>query len=266
MTDAKLKSRLCFITCLVGIALLLTYEFFGSALVASLIGDGNVSFLVDMTVTRFIGGIVFLSMLINLGYRVLNPVRTPFLSSLVFCLPAFLVAVNNFPFIPVITGKAAVDSPVWMIALLLVECLCIGFFEELAFRGLFLWIAERKKADRRWIFCSILISSAAFGLIHLINLFESSPVSVLMQIGYSALIGAMCSVVLLRTANIWLCVILHGTFNFCGAVIPTCGHGVLWDTPTVIMTAVIAVAVTFYMTVAFLKADLGILDGIYGEK
>ena len=266
MTDGKLKSRLCLITCIVGIALFLIYEFFGSAVVASLINNEDVSFLADMTVTRFIGGIVFLAMLINLGYRVLNPVRAPLLRSLVFCLPAFLVAVNNFPFIPVITGRAAVDSPMWMIALLLVECLCIGFFEELAFRGLFLWIAQKKSGDRRWIFCSILISSAAFGLIHLINLFESSPISVLMQIGYSALIGAMCSVVLLKTANIWLCVLIHGLFNFCGAVVPTCGYGTVWDAPTVILTAVIAVAVTVYMTVAFLRADLGILDGVYGKK
>jgi membrane protease YdiL (CAAX protease family) len=87
-----------------------------------------------------------------------------------------------------------------------------------------------------------------------------------MQIGYSALIGAMCSVVLLKTANVWLCVAVHGLFNFCGAVVPSCGYGTVWDTPTVILTAVIAVAVTVYMTVAFLRVDLGILDAVYGEN
>ena len=266
MTDGKLKSRLCLITCVVGIILLLAYEFFGSVFVSSLICNEDISFLVDMTVTRLIGGVIFLSMMINLGYRVLNPVRSPFLRSLVFCLPAFLVAVNNFPFIPVITGKATINGSPEKIALLLIECFCIGFFEELAFRGLFLWIAQRKRGDRRWIFCSILLSSVVFGLIHLINLFESSPIAVLMQIGYSALIGAMCSVVLLKTANIWFCVVIHGLFNFCGAVVPTCGCGTVWDMPTVILTAVIAVAVTVYMTVAFLRADVGILDGVYGEK
>jgi membrane protease YdiL (CAAX protease family) len=250
----------------VGMVLLLVYEFWGSDLVEALIGNGDISFLVDMTVTRFIGGVIFLLILINLGYRVLNPVRAPFLRSLVFCLPAFLVAINNFPFIPVITGKATINGSPSMIALLLLECLCIGFFEELAFRGLFLWIAEKKRGDKRWIFCSILLSSAAFGLIHLINLFESSPLSVLMQIGYSALIGAMCAVILLKTANIWLCVVVHGLFNFCGAVVPSCGYGTVWDTPTVILTAVIAVAVTVYMTVAFLRVDLGILDAVYGEN
>jgi hypothetical protein len=89
---------------------------------------------------------------------------------------------------------------------------------------------------------------------------------VLLQIGYSFLIGAMCSVVLIRTANIWLCVLLHAIFNFTGALVPICGGGVIWDAPTVIITAVIAVAVTVYMVILFIKTPNDAMDEIYGKK
>ena len=259
------KRQICLGVALVGIALLLAYELFGRLLTGGM--SETLGRLVDMTVTRFIGGIIFTAMLINLGFRVLNPLKRPFWRSLLLCLPPFAVAVNNFPFSQVIRGGAVIDSPWWTIALLALECFCIGFFEETAFRGVvFLGILKKHPSSKKWAFCSILLSSAVFGLIHLINLYHSSPISVIMQIGYSFLIGAMCSVVLMRTANIWLCVILHGLFNFCGAVVPTCGHGEIWDTFTVILTASIAVLVTVYMKFVFFSADSRILDGVFGKK
>ena len=87
-----------------------------------------------------------------------------------------------------------------------------------------------------------------------------------MQIGYSALIGAMCSVVIVKTANIWLCVVLHGIFNFGGAVVQYCGRGEIWDTFTVVFTAILSVSVTVYLVISFLRADLCVIDGIYRVK
>ena len=266
MTKARTREWICFAVAIIGIVFLLAYEFVGIESLTGKFDDTEVRQMVDMTVTRFVGGVIFLAMLINLGYRVLNPLKRPFWRSLLFCAPAFLVAINNFPFVPVITGAAVIEDSAPKIILLLVECLCIGFFEELAFRGLFLWVLEKKHRDRKWAFISVLISSAAFGLIHLINLYQSSPFSVFLQIGYSFLIGAMCSVVLLRTSNIWLCAVIHGLFNFAGAVVPTCGHGEIWDAATVILTVIIALLVTAYMTIAFFKTDMSLTDGIYGKN
>ena len=90
--------------------------------------------------------------------------------------------------------------------------------------------------------------------------------AVIMQIGYSALIGAMCSVVIVKTANIWLCVVLHGIFNFGGAVVQYCGRGEIWDTFTVVFTAILAVSVTVYLVISFFGADLSVFDGIYRVK
>ena len=267
MMSAKNKRTVCLAVAITGMILLAAYELLG--LENLLLGgaDDDVAYLFSMALTRFLGGAIFLAILINLGYRVTCPVRAKLWRSVVFCLPALAVAVNNFPFSCVISGDAVIDAPAWRIALLAAECLCIGFFEETAFRGVVLLrLIERKPQSRVWIFWSIVLSSVIFGLIHLINLYNSSPVAVLMQIGYSALIGAMCSVVMIKTANLWLCVVLHGIFNFGGAVVQYCGRGEIWDTFTVVLTVIIAVLATVYLVVAFLRADLGIFDGIFGKK
>lgn len=262
----RLKKRdICLCVCIVGIVLLLCYEFF--VIGATNFPDESIKHLTDMSITRFIGGVIFLAMLFNLDYKVLNPVRKPFLRSIVFCLPAFAIAINNFPFSQVISGGATIVGPWQKILLLAIECLCVGFFEEMAFRGVvFLQVVHRRTISRMWVFLSVLISSAVFGLVHLINLYQSSPIPVLMQIGYSFLIGAMCSVILIRTENIWLCVVVHGLFNFCGAIVPECGIGSIWDTFTVIFTIVMSIAVTVYMVVAFFKADLCAFEDIFKQK
>lgn len=261
------KRSICLACAIAGIILLATYELLG--LGGILLGDADedLGYLADMTVTRALGGGIFLAMLINLGYKVLGGAKSPSGKMLLWCLPAFAVAVNNFPFSQIIKGGAVIDAPAWRIALLALECLCIAFFEEVAFRGVVLMgLIKRKPESRLWVFLSILISSVIFGIIHLINLYNSSPIAVLMQIGYSALIGAMCSVVIIKTANIWLCVVLHGIFNFGGAVVQYCGRGEIWDTFTVAFTAILAVLVTVYMVISFLRADLCVIDGIYRVK
>ena len=247
-------------------ALLLVYEIVGFKAIFGE-ADKAVEDLVSMTLTRLLGGFAFIAVLLNTGYRVLVPFRKPFLRSLLISLPAFAVVINNLPIIPLISGRAYIDSPVWKIILLLAECLAVAFFEETAFRGVvFLGFAEKRRGSIKGLFISIILSSAVFGAVHLLNLFTSSPLSVLLQIGYSFLIGAMCSVVLIRTADLWLCVILHAIFNFAGAVVPTCGGGIVWDAPTVAITAILAVLVTVYMVVLFVKTPVGITAAIYGKQ
>ncbi len=258
------KRTICLCVTLCAIILLVFCEIFKASTLFGLEEGSVIGQSVDMLVTRLLGGIAFLSMLINLGYRVLDPIRKPFLRSLLFALPAFIVAINNFPFSTVIKGEAYVNESLYAVFLLLFECLAVGFFEETAFRGVvFLSILKKDPQSRAWAFASIVISSVVFGLVHLINIFESSPTAVLMQIGYSALIGAMCSVVLMKTANIWICVFIHGLFNFSGAVIPRLGEGVIWDSFTVVLTVAVSLLVTAYMILVFVKGKMEAVETIY---
>ncbi len=229
--------------------------------------DETTGQLVGMTLTRGLGGIVFLVLLWYLGYRVLNPVRMPFWRSLIFCLPAFAVVINNLHIYTLITGVEKVTAGGGMIALLALECFCVGLFEEMAFRGVvFLGILEKRRGRVLDIVIAIVISSVIFGIVHSLNFFYMSPGAVIQQIGYSFLIGAMCSVVLIKTKNIWICVILHAIFNFGGALVPTLGEGFVWDTPTVVVTVIIAVFTVAYMTVSLIKTPTSELDDIYLKK
>ncbi len=215
--------------------------------------------LINMTLTRGMGAAVFLFLLLHEGYRVLNPLQKPFWRSLLFTLPPLLVVVNNMPILSMIRGDAYLvhKAPayfIWFAA----ECLAIGLFEELAFRGvIFLMFAEKRHTTRKGLFWSLILTSAVFGGVHLVNVFMGAGIGgVILQIGYSFLIGAMCAVVLLRTRNIWICVLLHAIYDFCGTLVPTLGAGTWWDTPTVVFTAVLAVATAAYLVWQFFRLDL----------
>ncbi len=222
--------------------------------------------LMSMTLTRGIGAVVFLTLLLGEGYRVLNPVQRPFWKSLLFTLPPLLVVVNNMPILSMIWGDAylvhrAPAYLIWFAA----ECLAIGLFEELAFRGvIFLMFAEKRHTTRKGLFWSLILTSAVFGAVHLVNVLMGAGIgAVILQIGYSFLIGAMCSVVLLKTRNIWLCVLLHAIYDFSGTLMPTLGAGTWWDTPTVVFTAALAVATAAYLVWQFFKLDLCEVSRIY---
>ena len=117
-------------------------------------------------------------------------------------------------------------------------------------------ILEGKHRTKKDVFFSIIYSSLIFGAIHIVNLFAGSGiVPVIQQLGYSFLIGAMCAVALIITKNLWMSILLHACFNFAGGVIPTLGKGDIWDTPTIIITAVLAVIVTVYTVCVFIKFD-----------
>ena len=228
--------------------------------------DAVLAPLISMTLTRGISAVVFLVLLLGEGYRVLNPVQKPFWKSLLFTLPPFLVVVNNMPILSMIWGDAYLvhRAPVYMIWFI-AECLAIGLFEELAFRGvIFLMLAEKRHATRKGLFWSLILTSAVFGAVHLVNVLMGVGIGpVILQIGYSFLIGAMCSVVLLKTRNIWLCVLLHAIYDFSGTLMPTLGDGTWWDTPTVIFTAVLAVLTAAYLVWQFFRLDLKEVSRIY---
>lgn len=249
------KRKICIAITLAAIIVLLLCEIVGVERFFSGDADERLIVSAEMTLTRAIGGVVFLTILVYLGYKVLDPFKKPFWRGILVCLPAFAVVLNNFPIQPVVFGLASITSPPWRIALFAAECLMVAFFEETCFRGVvFLGFLKKRRYTRGGRFLAIVFSAAVFAVVHLLNLFfNASLPAVILQIGYSFLIGAMCSVVLMKTSNIWVCILIHAIYNFGGAIIENCGEGTIWNPISVTLTAVVAVAVTAYMIFVFFK-------------
>ncbi len=274
MKKPLLGRKVCMTVLIVCVALVGVYKLFfaktvaDSALMRSLISnDLYRAPILDTLVMDGLGAVVFVCMTLYMGYRVLNPLQKPIGKSLLFLLPSLAVAINNFPLIGLATGNAYVTDPIGGVLIVAAYCLAIGMFEEFAFRGLFyLMILDGRRSSTKQIFWTTAVSSAVFGLVHLVNLaIGASPGATLLQVGYSFLIGGMCAIVLLKTANIWYCVLLHFVYDLGGTILYL-GGGVRWDTVTVIITAVLGVAVAVFMVVSLLRVKPEDVERLFPEK
>ena len=176
------------------------------------------------------------------------------------CLPALVIAVNNFPLVALFARTAGVTDPVGAL-LFAVECIGVGLFEEAAFRALiFPFLLGRTGTGRRGRVIAVLLSSAMFGALHLVNLLGGFSWGVFLQVGYSFLIGCMLAVCMFRGAGALYCAFVHALFNFGGNLVTGArelGFGSfadIWCTEEVILTAVVGVAAIAYFVWALLTA------------
>jgi membrane protease YdiL (CAAX protease family) len=245
--------------------LLLGCELFRKAIFG---GQDSSTELYEMT-TRALGGILCAVLIFYCSYQNIFKIKQKDLGrAVLFTLPCWAIAINNFPIIPYLSGKVYIEADTSDILFYALQCLCVGFFEELAFRGCIFLLALQRRRQTVWgAFSAIVISSAVFGAIHLVNILAgASPVAVILQVGYSFLIGGMCAVVLMRTHCIWHCVLLHAVYNFCGGVVPRFGGGEIWTVPEIILTVAVSLAVCTYVVISLLRMDTSKLDAIFEKK
>ena len=155
----------------------------------------------------------------------------------------FAVAVNNFPISTLLAGKAQVNAWHALPALVFV-CLATALFEELLFRGMLLPLClSRTGHTRKGVFAAVLLSSAVFGALHLLNLAGGAdPGSTLLQVGYSFLIGCACAALCCLHGSLLPPVLFHALYNVGGYLVPRLGTGALYDGPTVIVTVLLGLA------------------------
>lgn len=95
--------------------------------------------------------------------------------------------------------------------LYILSMLCVGFLEELIFRGL-LFNAMLKNGKNS----AIIVSSVTFGMGHIINLINGSGAELLpnlLQVVYAIAVGFMFVMIYYRTKSLLPCIITHGVFN-----------------------------------------------------
>ena len=95
--------------------------------------------------------------------------------------------------------------------LYILSMFCVGFLEELIFRGL-LFNAMLPNGKNS----AIIVSSVTFGVGHIINLINGSGAELLpnlLQVVYAIAVGFMFVMIYYRTKSLLPCIITHGVFN-----------------------------------------------------
>ena len=122
-----------------------------------------------------------------------------------YYLPLLILASGNLW-----NGVAVNYTPVET-ACRIVCMLCVGFLEEVIFRGLLF-----KAIAKDNIKSAIVISSVTFGIGHIINLFNGSGMDVvnnLCQIVFAIAVGFLLVTIFCRGGSLLPCIIVHAAIN-----------------------------------------------------
>lgn len=134
-----------------------------------------------------------------------------------FCKPR-LPAAKMLYYIPLLVlltanlwyGVAMNMSPLETI-LYVLSMFCVGFLEELIFRGL-LFQAMAEDGVKS----AIIVSGVTFGIGHIVNLVNGSGAELLpnlLQVMYAMAIGFAFVLIYCKTKSLVICIIIHSVFN-----------------------------------------------------
>ncbi len=110
-----------------------------------------------------------------------------------------------------------INSKVYEILINVLLMLCVGYLEELIFRG-FLFKAMAKDNVKS----AIIVSSVTFGIGHIINLFNGSGMSLvanLCQIVSAVVFGFLFVVIFYRGKTLLPCIVTHSGINAFGVLV-----------------------------------------------
>ncbi|MGM9548391.1 MAG: lysostaphin resistance A-like protein [Faecousia sp.] len=93
--------------------------------------------------------------------------------------------------------------------LFVISMLCVGFLEEVIFRG-FLFKALCKTNEKR----AVMISSVTFGIGHIVNLLNGRDIpETMMQMCYAVAVGLLFTIIFYKGKSLWPCIITHSVIN-----------------------------------------------------
>ena len=125
--------------------------------------------------------------------------------SMLYYVPIFIMLSANLWY-GVTLNYGALETALYILAML-----CVGFLEEVIFRGL-LFEAMRKDNVK----AAIIVSSVTFGIGHIINLINGSGAELLpnlLQVVYATAAGFMFVMMYYKSKSLVVCIIAHGVFN-----------------------------------------------------
>ena len=125
--------------------------------------------------------------------------------SMLYYVPVFIMLTVNLWY-GVTLNYGALETTLYILAML-----CVGFLEEIIFRGL-LFEAMRKDNVK----AAIIVSSVTFGIGHIINLINGSGAELIpniLQVVYATATGFMFVMMYYKSKSLLVCIAVHGIFN-----------------------------------------------------
>ena len=165
---------------------------------------------IEKSVTLVIGIILSAVLLLFLkknglsrGYGLCAPKSSA--KSMMYYIPILVMLTANLWY-GVTLNHGALETVLYILAML-----CVGFLEEVIFRGL-LFEAMRKDSVK----AAIIVSSVTFGIGHIINLINGSGAELipnLLQVVYATAAGFMFVMMYYKSKSLFVCIFAHGAFN-----------------------------------------------------
>jgi len=170
----------------------------------------------------------------TLGFT--SPTPLPW-RKLLFLLPFVAIATANL-WHGAVLRYAPLDT-VWYI----VAMMCIGFIEEILFRGYLLRLLLKRSTQ-----LAILISSLTFALGHIVNLANGAELlPTLLQLVYALAIGLMLSVFVVKTGYLLPCCLFRGVFNALAAFSNESGQTIGYQITVCAVISVLSVGYAAYL-------------------
>lgn len=170
-----------------------------------------------------------------LAYYGVRPLRRADFRSVLLYVPLALIISMQF------TKGIKEELTVTAVLLIVVLMICVGFLEELIFRGMLLRGIQRTSTLTR----AIVISGITFGVGHVVNLARGmTPLEQSIQVGFGIVLGIVLALLFAVTGTIVPLIVFHALLNISGNI--TVGDTTA-DMLMLVATTVVCIGYALYL-------------------
>lgn len=125
------------------------------------------------------------------------------LKSFLFFIPLLAILTVN------LWNGVKINTSIINTILFIISMVCVGFLEEIIFRG-FLFVSMGQNSIKS----AIIVSSITFGIGHIVNLLNGANfIPTLLQVFYAIAIGFLFTIMFYKSKSLIPCIIVHAVFN-----------------------------------------------------
>ena len=126
--------------------------------------------------------------------------------------------------------------------LFITSMICVGFLEEIIFRG-FLFVGMSQNSIKS----AIVVSSITFGIGHIVNLLNGGDfVPTLLQVFYAIAIGFLFTIMFYKSKSLIPCIIVHAVFNSL-SIFSIENNNITFDIITAIFLCVVSIGYALWI-------------------